>query len=68
MGGGAGTGQQLPVPQQRNEPGRRRRKRIESTFWLQNPGADGAAKGCIIHTEPGKRWPAGSSAVTFQGF
>ena len=65
---GAGTSQQFPVPQQGNEPGRRRRKRIQSTAGLQNPATDSAAKGRIIHPEPGKRWPPGSPAATFQGF
>lgn len=40
MSRGAGTGQQLPVPKYGNQPGRRRRKRIQSAVRLQDPAAD----------------------------
>lgn len=61
------AGQHLPVPQQRNQSGRRRRKCVEPADRLKYTRPGGAAKSSIIYAQSQKGWAPGSPAAVFEG-
>lgn len=64
---GAGTRQQLPVPERGDQVRRRRRKRVQPPAGLQESRTHSAPEGSIIHSQLCQRRPPRSPAANFQG-